>query len=254
MPGASALVGHAHGAAHVSAGAADPDARSASAHPRGVTDFDRDTTVPADGVELPGRLVVPGGASGLVVFAHGSGSSRLSPRNQQVAAALNAAGLGTFLFDLLAPAEAARRQTVFDVDLLARRLVAATRSLRRIPESSGLRVGYFGASTGAAAALVAAAEAPEAVHAVVARGGRPDLAGGRLADVLAPTLLIVGGEDRVVLELNREARAQLGGPSELAIIPGATHLFEEPGALAQVSSLALRWFLLHLVDEGGHRG
>jgi putative phosphoribosyl transferase len=194
-------------------------------------------------IALPGRLAVPDQARAGVVFAHGSGSGRLSPRNVAVAAALESQGLATLLFDLLTEEEAASRERVFDVPLLAERLVAATRWLAAQPEAGALPVGYFGASTGAAAALVAAAELGDDVGAVVSRGGRPDLAGAALPRVTAPTLLIVGGEDHVVVGLNREAQMQLRCRSELVVIPGATHLFEEPGALEAVAEHAGAWFL-----------
>lgn len=200
--------------------------------------------VDAGGVRLAGDLSLPPGAGAVVVFAHGSGSSRHSPRNRSVAAVLQRAGLGTLLFDLLTPAEEADRANVFDIETLARRLTDATRWLR---DRSPLPVGYFGASTGAAAALRAAAEADAEVGAVVSRGGRPDLAGARLADVRAPTLLIVGGHDTTVLGLNRQARAQLRCENRLDVVPGATHLFEEPGALEEAADLARDWFTRHLV-------
>jgi len=209
-----------------------------------------EVTIPADGVELPGDLTVPARAMGAVVFAHGSGSSRLSPRNAFVARTLNESRLATLLFDLLTDGEAADRANVFDIPLLASRLAAADRWLRRraggdlLPEA--LPVGYFGASTGAAAALLAAAELGEEVGAVVSRGGRPDLAGPRLRDVRAPTLLIVGGFDDVVIELNRQAAALLACEHELVVVPGATHLFEEPGTLESVAEHAARWFVRHL--------
>jgi putative phosphoribosyl transferase len=206
----------------------------------------RHVTIPADDVRLPGDLRLPPVPAGLVVFAHGSGSSRLSPRNIQVAAALTAAGLGTLLFDLLTEAEAADRGNVFDIPLLARRLVAATEWAHQDTELRALPLGYFGASTGAAAALCAAADVGEGIRAVVSRGGRPDLAEPRLAEVTAPTLLIVGSADTTVVELNREALAALNCPKELVLVPGATHLFEEPGALEQVASHAARWFAEHL--------
>jgi putative phosphoribosyl transferase len=202
--------------------------------------------IPADGgaVLLGGELTVPAEAAGLVIFAHGSGSSRHSPRNRFVADALNAADLGTLLFDLLTAEEERDRVNVFDVQLLARRLGEATRwAAGRVDD---LPVGFFGASTGAAAALWAAAEPGVAVSAVVSRGGRPDLAGERLAQVTAPTLLIVGGRDELVIDLNRGAQSVLGGPSRLEVVPGATHLFEEPGALSEVAQLARDWFLTHL--------
>lgn len=207
---------------------------------------DREVGVDTAGVSLPGRLAVPKKAHGLVLFAHGSGSSRHSPRNRYVAQALHRSGLGTLLFDLLTPAEEMQRDTVFDVDLLADRLLAVTRAMRHEPGVEHLRVGYFGASTGAAAALAAAAVPGSAVGAVVSRGGRPDLAGSRLPRVHAPTLLIVGGRDDVVLELNRRALRQLRCPARLEVVPGATHLFEEPGALDTVADLARAWFLEHL--------
>ena len=195
------------------------------------------------GVDLAGTLAVPPGARGVILFAHGSGSSRHSPRNRAVAATLQEAGLATLLFDLLTPAEEADRSLVFDIPLLGRRLAAATAWLRRDPAgASGLPVGYFGASTGAGAALWAAAGDP-GVAAVVSRGGRPDLAGPRLGEVSAPTLLIVGSRDPMVLDLNREAQAALRAECRLEVVAGATHLFEEPGALDQVARLARDWFL-----------
>lgn len=199
-------------------------------------------TIASGAVRLPADLAVPHGALGAVVFAHGSGSSRRSPRNLRVGATLDRARIATLLFDLLTPAEELERRNVFDVELLAGRLLVATRWLREQPEARGLPVGYFGASTGAAAALVAAAELGEEIAAVVSRGGRPDLAAAWLSRVRAPTLLVVGGADPAVLELNREAARLLGGRHELAVIPGASHLFEEPGALEQVASLATAWF------------
>jgi putative phosphoribosyl transferase len=207
--------------------------------------------IDAYGTALPGRLAVPENPVGVVAFAHGSGSSRLSPRNVQVADALNGAGLATLLFDLLDPAEARDRENVFDVALLAGRLGAAVAWLAEQPDIGRLPVGLFGASTGAAAALWAAAEYPDRIGAVVSRGGRPDLAGGRLGEVRAPTLLIVGGRDEVVLELNRVARELLACESALEVVPGATHLFEEPGALEAVSGLARDWFVRHLPRRSG---
>ncbi|MGZ6609072.1 MAG: phosphoribosyltransferase family protein [Solirubrobacteraceae bacterium] len=198
------------------------------------------------GAEIIGDLVLPASAQGLVVFAHGSGSSRHSPRNRQVARALNDRRLATLLLDLLTANEERDRANVFDIGLLAERLVAATRWAQREPPIGDLPIGYFGASTGAGAALSAAAELGNEIGAVVSRGGRADLA-ARLAEVRAPVLLIVGGHDEIVLELNREARSLLRAPSELAIIPGATHLFEEPGALEEVARLAGEWFERHLV-------
>nr|WP_239522345.1 phosphoribosyltransferase family protein [Geodermatophilus sabuli] len=205
---------------------------------------DEEVSVDAGPVRLAGRLTLPAAASGLVVFAHGSGSGRHSPRNRRVAEVLAGAGLGTVLVDLLSPAEEAGRAAVFDIELLAGRLAAVTRWLRAQPACAGLEVGFFGASTGAGAALVAAADA--GVAAVVSRGGRPDLAGPALAGVRAPTLLVVGGRDDAVLELNRLAQARLRCPNRLAVVPGATHLFEEPGTLEQVAELARDWFLTHL--------
>lgn len=201
-----------------------------------------DVAVPAAGHELPGILEIPGTARGLVVFAHGSGSSRLSPRNAAVAAQLNRAGLATLLFDLLTLEEAADRNNVFDIGLLARRLQGGCRWAATEPPVAGLPVGLFGASTGAAAALVAAARTPGEVAAVVSRGGRPDLAGEALDAVEAPTLLIVGSRDEVVLDLNERAAARLRCENEIAVVPGATHLFEEPGTLDEVSRLAGEWF------------
>ena len=199
--------------------------------------------------EVEGDLVVPGGARGIVVFAHGSGSSRHSSRNTHVAEILRADALGTLLFDLLTQAEEREDERTrglrFDIDLLARRLEAVTDALEGEPSARGLPLGYFGASTGAAAALRAASARPQ-VRAVVSRGGRPDLAGDALRAVTAPTLLIVGELDREVLELNRTAQKLLGGPSELAIVAGATHLFEEPGALDDVATLAARHFTRYL--------
>ena len=192
---------------------------------------------------LEATLHVPDGATGIVAFAHGSGSSRHSPRNQKVAAALNSAHLGTLLFDLLTPGEAQHRNHVFDIDLLAGRLGEAVNWLDSCPDSSGLPIGLFGASTGAAAALTAAAAEPGLVRAVVSRGGRPDLVPpARMALVRAPTLLIVGGADRAVLELNREAATHLICEHRIEVVPGAGHLFEEPGALDAVGHLAAEWF------------
>jgi putative phosphoribosyl transferase len=196
---------------------------------------------------LEGTLALPDGATALVAFAHGSGSSRLSPRNTRVAAALRGHGLGTLLFDLLRPEEAEDRAQVFDISLLAERLLLATRWLGERPDTRDLSLGYFGASTGAAAALVAAAGAEREIGAIVSRGGRPDLARSALARVRAPTLLIVGSRDAEVLDLNRAALAELRCPKELAIVAGATHLFEEPGALEQVMDLASDWFADHLM-------
>ncbi|RPF20507.1 phosphoribosyltransferase [Myceligenerans xiligouense] len=211
---------------------------------------DEDVHALADQVPLAGHLTIPEHPVGIVVFAHGSGSSRHSPRNRHVAAELNEAGLATFLFDLLTSQEELVRSSVFDVELLARRLVEVTVSLRSRYDAAGLPVGYFGASTGAGAALWAAADPRVDVRAVVSRGGRPDLAEPRLALVDAPTLLIVGGRDERVLDLNRRAQAAMRADCELAVIPDATHLFEEPGALDQVADLARDWFLEHLAPLG----
>jgi len=207
---------------------------------------DREIVIPAEGRQLPGHLTIPSGARGLVVFAHGSGSGRHSPRNQAVARALNDAGLGTLLFDLLSPDEEADRANVFDIPLLAGRLGAATAWLLDQDDARTLPIGFFGASTGAGAALWAAAEPDSPVRAIVSRGGRPDLAGARLKSVRAPTLLIVGGRDEAVIEMNRDASRQLPAEHRIEIVPGATHLFEEPGALEAVADLATRWFLEHL--------
>jgi putative phosphoribosyl transferase len=201
-------------------------------------------------VTLEGNLTLPEEARGIVLFAHGSGSSRLSPRNRYVARILNEAKLATLLVDLLTSEEEAidvrTAHLRFDIGLLAERLVGATDWLVQHPDTNQLRIGYFGASTGAAAALMAAVVRPDIVGAVVSRGGRPDLAGRALAQVRAPTLAIVGGHDVEVLELNRAALAQLRAEKELVIVPGATHLFEEPGALDQVACLARDWFERHL--------
>ena len=207
---------------------------------------DQDVTVQVGGVQVRGILSLPDGASGIVVFAHGSGSSRHSPRNRYVATTLHRAGLATLLFDLLTPAEDADRANVFDIDLLARRLIDATTCLSSRPDTRHLRISYFGASTGAAAALSAAADPRARVVAIVSRGGRPDLAGAVLGRVRAPTLLIVGGHDEVVLGLNRGAQATLRCENRLEIVPGATHLFEEPGAIERVAELAAAWFNTHL--------
>ena len=197
-------------------------------------------------MRLAGHLTVPEAAPGVVLFAHGSGSSRHSPRNLAVARVLNEAGLGTLLFDLLTEAEASERGNVFDVGLLARRLLGATVWLGEQPGCRSLQVGYFGASTGAGAALWAAADPNAHVNAVVSRGGRPDLAGARLAAVRTPTLLIVGSLDLDVLERNREAERLLTCEHRLDIVPGASHLFEEPGTLEHAARLAREWFTAHL--------
>jgi len=221
------------------ASAADPPARDGE--PRG------EEVQPAAGaVRLAGYLTVPEDARGIVVFAHGSGSSRDSPRNRYVARVLTEAGLGTLLFDLLTPEEELDRANVFNIGLLARRLTEVTGWLRAQPSAAQTAVGYFGASTGAAAALWAAAEPGAGIAAVVCRGGRPDLARPRLAAVTAATLLIVGGRDEVVLDLNRRAQAELRCENRLAIVPGATHLFEEPGTLDAAAALARDWFVSHM--------
>jgi dienelactone hydrolase len=203
-------------------------------------------------VTLKGTLGIPNEAGGIVLFAHGSGSSRHSPRNRYVAQVLRQAKLATLLIDLLTqPEEAVDQQTRhlrFDIDLLAQRLLGASEWLRQNRLTQHLRIGYFGASTGAAAALVAAAESPEGVSAIVSRGGRPDLAGSALSRVKVPTLLIVGSNDLPVLALNREAFAQLQSKKKLEIIPGATHLFEEPGTLEKVAQLASQWFAHYLAS------
>ncbi len=215
--------------------------------------FDDDIAIDLDDVSIGGHLTVPHGAHGVVLFAHGSGSSRHSPRNRYVAAVLNEAGLATLLFDLLTEQEELDRANVFDIELLATRLLDVTAWLRRRPGFADAHVGFFGASTGAGAALWAAADPRDEAAAVVSRGGRPDLAGPKLAAVTAPTLLIVGGMDRAVLDLNREAEKALPGRSELAVVPGATHLFEEPGALATAAELARDWFVTHLASASPRR-
>lgn len=206
--------------------------------------------IPVGRVMIEGDLTLPPGARGIVLFAHGSGSSRHSPRNRSVAGALQQGGLATLLMDLLTLDEEALDEVTlhlrFDINLLAGRLAAAMRWVQTQPATRGLPAGYFGASTGAAAALVAAGRDPDTVRAVVSRGGRPDLAGDCLPEVRAPTLLLVGGNDRVVIDLNRQALQQLRAHAELKIIPGATHLFEEPGALEEVARLAIAWFEEHL--------
>jgi putative phosphoribosyl transferase len=197
-------------------------------------------TIPVESILLEGHLSIPTLASGVVLFAHGSGSSRRSPRNRYVADLLNENGLATLLMDLLAENEHHLR---FDIPLLAKRLVAITKWLSEQSEMGGLKIGYFGASTGASAALVAAVQLPDAVHAVVSRGGRPDLAGPALGHVKAPTLLIVGGADPVVLDLNQQALGLMHCEKLLKVVPGATHLFEEAGAIEKVAELARDWFV-----------
>lgn len=203
---------------------------------------ERTVVIPAHPVTIAADLVFPDRPEGVIVFAHGSGSSRLSPRNRQVARRLNQAGFATLLLDLLTPEEELDRRNAFDVDLLTQRLLAATRWLQARSPSQPVPIGYFGASTGAAAALCAADLLGEEIGAVVCRGGRPDMAGGALRLVKAPTLLIVGGDDRAVLRLNEEAATQLHCLHELSVVAGANHLFEEPGALERVAELAAAWF------------
>jgi dienelactone hydrolase len=203
--------------------------------------------IPADSIELGGELVLPPSAKGVVLFAHGSGSSRFSPRNTYVAEVLQQRGIGTLLFDLLTREEDQNYETRFDIALLTQRLLAATAWLRTYPMTQALHMGYFGASTGAAAALQAAAKMENKIAAVVSRGGRPDLAGEvALRRVTAPTLLIVGGADYGVIELNQQADALLNCEKKLTLIPGATHLFEEPGTLQQAALSAADWFAQHL--------
>ena len=205
--------------------------------------------IPAGRVTLDGNLTIVDAATAIVLFVHGSGSSRHSPRNQFVARTLNNAGLATLLFDLLTAEEegidARTAELRFNIELLGERLVHATKWAKQQEQTRNLRIGYFGSSTGGAAALVAAAELPQDAGAVVSRGGRPDLAGKALPKVQAPTLLIVGGRDDIVIELNEQARDQMRCEVKLEIVPGATHLFEEPGALERVAELASDWFLLH---------
>lgn len=219
-----------------------------SVGPNGTSE--RLVEVSAGPVTLDGSLGIPQGAAGVVLFAHGSGSSRHSPRNRFVAEELRGAGLATLLIDLLTQEEEAidvrTAELRFDIGLLAERLIGATRWLLENADTARLRVGYFGASTGAAAALVAAADLPDAVHTVVSRGGRPDLAGDALERVQAPTLLIVGGADAPVIEMNEQALARLRVEKRLDIVPGASHLFEEPGALEEVARLARTWLFEHL--------
>ena len=202
--------------------------------------------IPIDPIKLEGSLALPIQIQGLVVFAHGSGSSRFSPRNNFVARVLYEAGIGTLLMDLLTEEEDAVYQTRFNIDLLTERLLLATKWLQEQPRTKDLVIGYFGASTGAAAALKAASSVGSKIGAVVSRGGRPDLAEEALARVQSPTLLIVGGNDDVVIELNRDAYKRLKGKKQLVIVPGATHLFEEPGTLEEVARLAADWFKQYL--------
>jgi putative phosphoribosyl transferase len=207
---------------------------------------ERQVEIPSGRRRLSGILRVPQDAKGVVAFAHGSGSGRFSPRNQFVARALDEGGLATLLIDLLEEEEAEDREKVFDIELLAERLQSAADWLSQEPEMRAFPLGYFGASTGAGAALVAAARKPTQVGAVVSRGGRPDLAQAYLSVVQAPTLLIVGGNDDLVIELNQQALRQLRCPKQLVVVPGATHLFEEAGTLAEVARLAKEWFARYL--------
>lgn len=227
-----ALLSHAH--ERTAARKGDPPVR-----------IERDVAIPIESQRLGGSLCVPAEAAAIVVFAHGSGSSRHSPRNRSVAAALNDAGLGTLLFDLLSVDEELDRGNLFDVELLGERLREVTRWLRTQPEAKDCSIGYFGASTGAAAALWAAAAPGADIAAVVSRGGRPDLARERLADVRAPVLFIVGSRDEIVTQLNRDAARQLRTEHHIEIVPGASHLFEEPGTLAVAAQLAANWFVRH---------
>ena len=215
-----------------------------------MTSFVLEIKIPVSGVQVEGNLTVPSGAKGLVVFAHGSGSSRFSPRNEYVAKEFNRASMGTILFDLLTLKEEKQDMLTgeyrFNIDLLADRLVGVTEWLKNDAPSKGLALGYYGASTGAAAALIAAARLPNDVTAVVSRGGRPDLARQYLPDVKAPTLLLVGGWDEEVIELNKQAQTKMTNENKLVIIPGATHLFEESGKLEEVAKLSTDWFMRYL--------
>ena len=214
------------------------------------TSGSHELTIRSGRVGLPGTLALPDHPCGIVLFAHGSGSTRESPRNRRVAAKLRSAGLGTLLFDLLTETESVVRHRVFDIPLLAERLLDATRWA--CSECDGLPMGWFGASTGAAAALLAAARAPDLARAIVSRGGRPDLAGEELSLIRIPTLLIVGGNDTEVLELNRRALSRLAGPKALQVIPGAGHLFEEGNSLEVAADYARHWFVRHLAGMGRH--
>jgi len=216
--------------------------------------IERPVVIPAGPVRLSGDVAIPAGAEGLVLFAHGSGSSRFSPRNRMVAAELRRAGAGTLLFDLLTDREAGNRARVFDIPLLAERLSYATSWALAEPDLHGLRIGYFGASTGAAAALAAAARRDSPIGAIVSRGGRPDLAADALPKVAAPTLLIVGANDATVLDLNRSAFDRLICHKRLEIVPRATHLFEEPGALERVAEVAAEWFTQYLRMKKAQEG
>jgi putative phosphoribosyl transferase len=216
-------------------------------------EIEKTVEIPAGEVKLEGELIVPSGAAGVVAFVHGSGSSRFSPRNRSVAGTIRNAGIGTLLFDLLTKEEESvdiyTRHLRFDIGLLARRLLAVTKWLNELDDTKDLKVGYFGSSTGGGAALVAAAGLGNRIAAVVSRGGRPDLAGEALSNVTASTLLIVGEYDKEVIELNRNAMAKMRCETELKIIPGATHLFEEPGTLDKVAELATDWFAEHFRPE-----
>jgi putative phosphoribosyl transferase len=217
---------------------------------RKATFEEKEVTIPVGKATINGNLIVPQGAKGIVLFAHGSGSGRFSPRNTRVAREINEAGIATLLIDLLTEEEEQIDEFTgefrFNIVLLAQRLVHATEWVKENPDTKTLVIGYFGASTGAAAALIAAAKLPEQVKAVVSRGGRPDLAGEHLPNVKAPTLLIVGGDDTEVLELNRQASQQMTAEKKTAVVPGATHLFEEHGKLEEVAKLAIGWFSKHL--------
>lgn len=215
--------------------------------------FERDVDIATGNLGLEGRLSLPAESKGTVIFVHGSGSSRHSPRNRHVAETLNHSGVGTLLFDLLTPKEESDRANVFDIELLANRLIEVTGWLRQHEDWPRQAIGYFGASTGAAAALRAAADMGSEIAAVVSRGGRPDLTGPRIAQVVAPTLLIVGSLDTVILELNRQARALMRCETDLEIVPGAGHLFEEPGALDRVGTVAGSWFIRHFPTSGSAR-
>jgi putative phosphoribosyl transferase len=234
-----------------------PDKAVSAERSRDAAEDTQPARISTAGITLEGDLGIPDGATGIVLFAHGSGSGRRSPRNRYVARILRQGGLGTLLIDLLTPEEEViDMQTAhlrFDIPLLAERLMGATDWLTQHSSTQHLRIGYFGASTGSGAALMAAAERPDVVKAVVSRGGRPDLAGPALARVRAPVLLIVGGEDFPVIELNREAMTKLAGDKKLEIIPGATHLFEEPGTLEEVSQLARTWFQRSLHEDQSQR-
>jgi dienelactone hydrolase len=219
---------------------------------------EEEVAIAVDGVVLDGDLEIPAKATGIVIFAHGSGSSRKSPRNREVAKAICDRGMGTLLFDLLTPDEEREDDVTgalrFDIQMLARRLEGATRWLLSQPGRKDMKIGFFGASTGAAAALLAAAHLGNRVSAVVSRGGRPDLASGVLAQVRCPTLLIVGGLDELVLRLNEDAKSEMTCETELRIIPGATHLFPEPGKLEQVAKMSARWFETHFSEAIEERG